>query len=96
MTKLVDAVIVFTLLEGLALLALHRATGRGPAPRDFALNLASGLCLMLALDGVLRDAGSGWLALCLLGAGLAHGSDIAWRVRRRPAAPAFLVQESAR
>jgi hypothetical protein len=79
---LIDFVIAFTVVEGVALALYHRATGKGVAPREFALNLASGLCLMLALRGAVQDAGAAWIALALLGAGLAHGSDLLLRWRR--------------
>ena len=46
---LLDAVIVFTVLEGLGLWLHHRITGEGLAPGDYALNMLSGLCLMLAV-----------------------------------------------
>ena len=81
--QLIDAVIAFTLMEGFVLVAWHRATGRGVAPREFAINLASGLCLMLALRCLARDAGATWIALCLLAAGAAHGTDLWLRWRRR-------------
>ena len=79
---LIDLVIAFTVIEGAALLLYHRATGRGVVPREFLLNMLSGLCLMLALRALLRDAGAAWVAACLLGAGLAHGADL-WRRWRR-------------
>jgi hypothetical protein len=75
---LVDVVIAFTALECAVLAVYHRITGRGVAPRDFALNIVSGLCLMLALRCLVRDAGVAWIALCLLAAGAAHGTDL-WR-----------------
>ncbi|CAN5758159.1 hypothetical protein BH11PSE7_BH11PSE7_08980 [soil metagenome] len=75
---LIDIVIALTVLEGIALAGYHATTGRGLAARSYALNLASGLCLMLALRGALADAGIIWTALCVTGAGLAHGADI-WR-----------------
>lgn len=75
---LLDAVIVFTLFEGLALWIHHAATGRGLAPRDYALNMLSGLCLMLAVRAALGTSPWPWIAACLAGAGLAHGLDI-WR-----------------
>lgn len=83
--RLVDLIIAITLVEGLALALYHRATGRGLAPRDYALNLVSGLCLMLALRTVLAAAGWYWTAAALAAAGLAHGADI-WRrwQRQRP------------
>ena len=50
--------------------------------RDFALNLLSGLCLMFALRCLARDAGSAWIALFLLAAGIAHAADIVRRWQR--------------
>ena len=79
---LIDAVLVFTLLECAGLALYHRSTGKGVAPRDWLANLVSGLCLMLALRCLARDAGAAWIALFLLCAGLAHGSDIWLRWRR--------------
>ena len=78
MRLLLDAVIAFTLLEGVALWLYHATTGRGLAPRDYALNMVSGLCLMLAVRTALGDSPWPWIAVCLAGAGLAHGLDI-WR-----------------
>ena len=80
--SLVDLVIVFTLIEGLVLLLVHRATGKGVAPREFLLNMVSGLCLMLALRALVHDAGAAWVAMCLLAAGVAHGTDLWVRWRR--------------
>ena len=82
MHLLLDAVIAFTLLEGVALWLYHAATGRGLAPRDYALNMVSGLCLMLAVRAALGTAMGPWIAVCLAGAGLAHGLDL-WRRWRR-------------
>jgi hypothetical protein len=78
----VDLIIGFTLLEGLALALYFRATGRGVAPSQFGVNLASGLCLMVALRCAVAGAGSMWIAAALLAAGLAHGMDL-WRRWRR-------------
>ncbi|MEO7336857.1 MAG: hypothetical protein ABIV63_09775 [Caldimonas sp.] len=80
--RLVDAVIAFTVVEGLVLVAWHRVTGRGVSPRDFVLNMASGLCLMLALRSLADGAGPAALAACLAAAGAAHGTDIWLRWRR--------------
>ena len=84
---LIDLVIAFTVVEGAALALYRRVSGKGVAPRDFALNLVSGLCLMLALRSLAQDAGAAWTAAWLLAAGLAHGSDLLLRWRRdaRPA-----------
>ena len=77
-TRLIDGVIAVTVLEGLALAAYNRRTGRGLAIGDYAANLAAGLCLMFALRGALVAAGWPWIAVCLIAAGIAHGADL-WR-----------------
>ena len=76
--RVVDVAIAITLLEGLALAVYHRATGRGVAPRNFAINMVSGLCLMMALRAALT--GSSWMmvALFLSASGAVHAVDI-WR-----------------
>jgi hypothetical protein len=83
---LVDAVLLITVLEGLALAAWHRATGAGVAPRDYALNLLSGLCLMVTLRGALAGAAPPWIMAGLAAAGAAHAADLwlRWRVAVRP------------
>lgn len=80
---LIDAVIVFTLLECLALAAFHRRTGGGLAVPDFLATLVAGLCLMLALRLLASGAGAAWVGLFLLAAGAAHGADLRVRWRRR-------------
>jgi hypothetical protein len=75
---LVDAVIALSLAEAAWLAWLHRRHGRGVAPGDYALNLASGLCLMLALRLSLAGSGPAPVMLCLLAAGLLHAGDL-WR-----------------
>ena len=79
---LIDAVIVVTLVECAALTLWHRFSRTGVAPREFAFNLLSGLCLMFALRCLARDAGSTWIALFLLAAGIAHAADIVRRWQR--------------
>lgn len=79
---LVDAVILLTLLEAAALAAYRHRTGAGVAVRDFIVNLASGLCLMLALRGALAGAGGMVIAAWLLAAGLLHAADLALRWSR--------------
>lgn len=75
---LIDLVIAVALVEGIALSAFHRATGKGVAPREFGANLAAGLLLMLAVRNVLTGSWWGWTALCLMGSGICHGTDL-WR-----------------
>lgn len=80
---LVDGVIGLTVLEGVALVIHHRLTGGGVRPRDFMLNLVSGLCLMLALRCALREQGALWIAAWLAAAGAAHATDMGLRWARR-------------
>ena len=82
-SRLVEVVMGLTLLEGVALAAYHHLTGRGLAARDYALNLFSGLCLMLALRSVVVEAGEVWTALFLTTAGLGHVADLICRWRRQ-------------
>ena len=81
----VDAVLVVTLLEAAALLAYHRRTGKGLAPRDFVANLLAGLCLMLALRAALAAAPVAWAAAALVAAGAAHAADLRIRAAGRRA-----------
>lgn len=80
---LIDTIIAVTLLEAAALVAFYRQTKRGPRPRDYLLNMTSGLCLMLALRGAL--VGSAWhlIAVALSAAGLAHVVDLVVRFQQR-------------
>ena len=80
---IVDAVIAIAVLEALVLVAFNAFTGRGLPWRDLIANLAAGLFLMAGIRLALADAPWPWLALCLGGAGAAHGLDL-WRRARRP------------
>jgi hypothetical protein len=75
---LIELIIAITLLEGVALTAYHRLTGKGVAPKEFAANLLSGLCLMLALRNALLGHSVGVTALFLSASGMVHASDL-WR-----------------
>jgi hypothetical protein len=85
---LIDAIVVLAVVEGLALAVYHRATGRGLAPRDYALHLLSGLALMLALR---RSVGEGFDAVALAwlaAAGVLHAAELRRRwAQRRAATP---------
>ena len=80
---LVDAIIAITLVEVGILLVYHHQTKRGLAPRDYLLNVLSGLSLMLALRCCL--AGSAWffIAAWLAAAGAAHVVDMTMRLQQR-------------
>lgn len=75
----VDLVIGLTVIEGLALALYRRHTGKGVRIGDFAVNLVSGLCLMLALRGALAASSWLWIVAWLAAAGLAHAIDLALR-----------------
>ena len=75
---LVDVVIGITVLEGLALLAYRRMTGKGVAGGQFIVNLFAGLSPMLALRLSVGCAGSAWVCASLMLAGAFHGMDL-WR-----------------
>ena len=78
--------------EWLALATYHRATGRGLPSEAYALNLISGLCLMLALRSALQSEPWYWGAGCLAASGLAHLTYLRRRWRRqRQADQAFLA-----
>ncbi len=68
-------------VEGCALAAWHRRTGRGVAPAEFLANLVSGMCLLLAMRLALGGAWWGWTGACLLGALAGHAVDLGRRWR---------------
>lgn len=74
---LVDAVILFTVLEGIWLWRRGR-----PAPRDWAWNWASGLCLMGALHAAVAGWGLPWVLLGMMSAGAIHALDLRRRLSR--------------
>jgi hypothetical protein len=80
----VDIAIAFITLETLALWAVHRLTGRGLAWREYGLTVLSGLSLMLALRCALTPGFWPGMALFLVTAGLAHGTDLRARWRAGP------------
>lgn len=79
---LVNFVILATLIEFFVLRVLHARKGVGVAPRDFVLNLLSGLCLMIALRVALTGGSLAWILITLAAAGLFHGLDIYRRWQR--------------
>ena len=76
--QLIDFIIALTVLEACALLAYHRLTGKGLSAAHYALNLAAGLFLMLAVRSVLLGHHWLWTVLCLSSAGVANWTDL-WR-----------------
>lgn len=79
--RLVEGILVLTLLEWCALAIYNRRTGRGVAQSDFAANLLSGMFLLVALREALVGAWWGWVAAGLTGALAAHLVDLGRRWR---------------
>ncbi len=80
-TGLIDFVIAFTFVEGVALNLWNLRTGRGLRGSEVWMMLMPGMWLMLALRNVVT--GQHWLitAVFLLAAGLGHVADLLWRQR---------------
>lgn len=76
--SLIDAVIGLSLAEAALLAWWYHRHGRGVPPRDYALNLASGLCLMLALRLALGGSAPPAIMASVAAAGLLHALDL-WR-----------------
>lgn len=77
----VDAVLIFVLVEAIGVIGYWLWRKRGIAPADFLPGMISGALMLLALRAVL--AGAGWMVptLCLLAAGGAHLVDVLRRWR---------------
>ena len=77
----VDAVLIFLLVEAIAVIGYWMWRKRGIAPADFLPGMISGALMLLALRAVL--AGAGWMVptLCLMAAGGAHLVDVLRRWR---------------
>jgi hypothetical protein len=76
-----DLILVVLVLETVVLIAWHRRTGRGLAPRAVLALAFPGAALVIALRLALTGAWWGWIALALLAAFAAHLADIAVRWR---------------
>lgn len=77
-----DIILACLMLEAVALLAWHRATGRGLAPRAVAALLLPGAFLVLALRFALTGAPWGLIPAALIAALGAHLWDLSARLRR--------------
>jgi hypothetical protein len=77
-----DVILACLVIEALALLAWHRATGRGLPPRAVAALLLPGAFLVLALRLALTGEAWALIPVVLVGALLAHLWDL--RARLRP------------
>lgn len=79
--RILDLLVAGMVLEGAALVAHHRVTGRGIRPARLLPNLLAGICLVFAMRLGLAGAWWGWVSLALLGALVGHVTDVAraWR-----------------
>ncbi len=74
--RIIGWILAGMICEGVGLSALHAWRGRGVAPRTFLANLASGMCLLLAMRLALGGAWWGFTATALLGALVFHIVDL--------------------
>jgi hypothetical protein len=81
--RLVDLILVLVALEFVVLVLHHRATQRGIASFDLLANLASGVCLLLALRAALSGASWIWIAVALGVSLLGHMLDLSRRLAPR-------------
>ncbi|GJD94629.1 hypothetical protein [Methylobacterium iners] len=79
--RIIDLILVLVALEAVALLVWRSRSGGGPAPLPLLCNLAAGAALMLALRGALTGASWPVIAACLVGALLAHVTELGLRLR---------------
>ncbi len=70
------------LIEGIALAAYHRRTGRGVAAGDMVGVLLAGAFLLLALRSAMTGASWVWTAVWLAAGFVAHLVDLGRRWRR--------------
>jgi hypothetical protein len=74
-------ILLLTVVEAAGLLALHRFSGRGVAPRDFLPNLLAGDFLLLAWLANADHAAWPWIGAACFAALAAHVTDLARRWR---------------
>ncbi len=74
--RILDWILAAMLLEGLGLTLLHRLGRQGVAPSALWPNLASGMCLLLAMRLNAGGAWWGYVSLALLGALCLHAADL--------------------
>jgi hypothetical protein len=79
---LIDLVLLFTVVEALALTLLRRRAGRGLSAKALVLLLLPGIFLLLALRAALAGAAWPWVPAALLAALIAHLMDLRHRWQR--------------
>lgn len=80
--RIVDLMLLFVVIEIVAILLIHRMTGAGIAAIPLLTNIGAGGSLMLALRADLTGSGWTWVAVFLVAALVFHVSDLALRWQR--------------
>lgn len=80
--RIVDIMVVFVVLEVIALIVYWKKTGKGVPTIPLLANVGAGGSLMLALGATLRDASTTAIAAFLVASLVFHTADIALRWRR--------------
>jgi hypothetical protein len=81
--RVVDLILLFVILEAVALLGYRRITGRGLRLFDIVVLLLPGVCLLFALRAALVGAAPVTVLTWLLLSLLAHLLDL-WRRQQHP------------
>ncbi|MGQ0620115.1 MAG: hypothetical protein ACT4QA_09385 [Panacagrimonas sp.] len=82
--RVVDLVLALIAFEALALAVYHRLAGGGVPAYDLLANLASGICLLLALRASLTGQSWVWVAAALSASLFGHLLDLSRRWKPRP------------
>jgi hypothetical protein len=79
--RILDWILGGMVLEAVCLVAIHRFLDRGIPPASVLPNLASGMCVILAMRLALGGAWWGFASAALLGALAFHVADLTvkWR-----------------
>ncbi len=80
--RIVDLILGFTALEGIALVTYHRMTRRGLDSAEVLSMLLPGVCLLLALRFSMTGAWWGWIATSLFASLVTHLADLGRRHAR--------------
>ena len=78
---IVTVMLVFVIVEVIALIAYRRFTGRGLSPLGLLLNIGAGTSLMFALRASLMNQSWQIIAVWLVIALIFHMSDLVYRYR---------------
>jgi hypothetical protein len=82
LTWIVDAIMIFMVIEGLALVGYQQWTGRGIAPFSVLVNLLAGGGILLALRAYLASADPVLIMACFGLSFIAHLADMRHRWAR--------------